>query len=127
MQNTFVRNSAAILAIALGLLPAFAADPTPIHRGYYTSPAIRGDNIVFTSEGDLWEVAVNGGVARRLTTNPGTESNAVLSADGKTVCVQRGVRGAHRGLHHAGRGRIAAAPYLGRRFHSGRNSPPTDG
>ena len=57
----------------------------PIHRGYYTSPAIRGESIVFTSEGDLWIVGVNGGAARRLTSNQGTETSAVLSADGKTV------------------------------------------
>jgi len=90
MQNSFRRTSFTVLTFTMGLLawwalPAGAADPTPIHRGYYTSPAIRGDNIVFTSEGDLWEVGVSGGVARRLTTNPGTESHAVLSADGNTV------------------------------------------
>jgi len=85
MRNPFVRILMMILAITLELLPARAADTTPTHRGYYTSPAIRGNNIVFTSEGDLWEVEVNGGVARRLTTNPGTETHAVLAADGKSV------------------------------------------
>ena len=85
MQIPLVRNSAIVLAIMIGLLAARAADPTPVHRGYYTSPTVRGDNIVFTSEGDLWQVSASGGVARRLTTNPGTESHAILSADGKTV------------------------------------------
>lgn len=84
------RYSPQLLAIVLGLsalqgVPARAADSTPIHRGYYTSPALRGDNIVFTSEGDLWIVAATGGVARRLTSNPGTETYSVLSPDGKTV------------------------------------------
>ena len=91
MKNPFVnRNSARILPVIIALFAgstsfAFAVDATPIHRGYYSDPAVRGGNIVFTSEGDLWIVGVNGGVARRLTSNPGTESHAFLSADGKTV------------------------------------------
>ena len=66
---------------------------TPMHRGYYTYPAIRGESIVFTSEGDLWVVDVNGGVARRLTSNPGTEWAAVLSANGKTVAFSANFEG----------------------------------
>src|SRR6202041_841515 len=49
--------------------------------------------IVFTSEGDLWLVDLNGGVARRLTSNPGTESHAVISADGKTVAFSANFEG----------------------------------
>ncbi len=48
-------------------------------------PAIHGDTIVFTSEGDLWEVGAAGGVARRLTTHLGEETNAAFSPDGKTI------------------------------------------
>src|SRR5579859_4500548 len=55
------------------------------NRGYYRFPAIHGDTIVFTSEGDLWEVGVEGGVARRLTTHPGEETSAAFSPDGKTI------------------------------------------
>lgn len=54
-------------------------------RGYYRDPAVHGDTIVFTSEGDLWTVSLNGGVAQRLTTAPGTESMSSISPDGKTV------------------------------------------
>ncbi len=39
--------------------------------GYYRYPAIHGQTIVFTSEGDLWAVGIGGGVARRLTSSPG--------------------------------------------------------
>lgn len=91
MQNSFVRREFATLLPAVVFMFAWsasvvaAAGSDPIHRGYYTSPAVRGDNIVFASEGDLWVVSVKGGVARRLTSNPGTESHAVLSADGNTV------------------------------------------
>jgi tricorn protease len=54
-------------------------------RGYYSSPTLHGDTIVFTSEGDLWTVALNGGAARRLTTGLGIENEARISPDGKTV------------------------------------------
>ena len=52
--------------------------------GYYRSPAIRGDVIVFVAEGDLWQVARTGGVATRLTSHLGNESHPAISAD-KTV------------------------------------------
>jgi tricorn protease len=51
-------------------------------RGYYRSPVIHGDTIVFTAEGDLWRVPTRGGVAQRLTSHPGMESHAAISPDG---------------------------------------------
>jgi tricorn protease len=51
--------SAAILAVTL------CAWPQPSNRGYYRFPAISGQTIVFTSEGDLWEVGIEGGTAHR--------------------------------------------------------------
>jgi len=54
-------------------------------RGYYSSPSLHGGTIVFTSEGDLWTVSVDGGAARRLTTGLGVEDEARISPDGKTV------------------------------------------
>jgi tricorn protease len=63
----------------------FAADTPSLHRGYYSTPAVHGNTIVFTTEGDLWTVDIAGGSAHRLTSNPGRETNATISADGKTV------------------------------------------
>ena len=54
-------------------------------KGYYRFPAIHGDTIVFTAEGDLWRAPVSGGIAQRLTTHPGTESHAAISPDGTMV------------------------------------------
>ncbi|HEY3839768.1 MAG TPA: hypothetical protein VGL72_24520, partial [Bryobacteraceae bacterium] len=71
------------LVLALFLLaPALSQTP---NRGYYRFPAIHGQTIVFTSEGDLWEVPVTGGMARRLTSHPGDETHAAFSPDGKTI------------------------------------------
>ncbi len=53
--------------------------------GYYRHPAIHGSTILFTSEGDLWEVGVEGGAARRMTTGSGTELFSAISPDGTTV------------------------------------------
>src|SRR5262249_1136948 len=54
-------------------------------RGYYRFPSIHQDTIVFTSEGDLWTVGLQGGIARRLTTHPSEEFGAHFSPDGKTL------------------------------------------
>lgn len=62
-------------------LPASAQSP----QGYYRSPAIHHDTVVFTAEGDLWTVPVGGGQARRLTSHAGEEYRAAISPDGRTV------------------------------------------
>jgi tricorn protease len=61
--------------------------------GYYRYPAIHGDTILFTAEGDLWEVGIAGGAARRLTSCAGSEVFAAISADGKTVAFSASYEG----------------------------------
>ena len=70
------------LIVVACLLVAAAALAGP--TGYYRYPAVHGDTLVFTAEGDLWKVAVSGGVAQRLTTHPATEAEAAIS-DRKSV------------------------------------------
>ena len=48
-------------------------------------PAIRNHQIVFTSAGDLYTVPATGGVARKLTNDPGFEMFARFSPDGKWI------------------------------------------
>jgi tricorn protease len=72
-----------IITLLLGLLVAPAAAETPL--GYYRTPAIHGETIVFAAEGDLWKVGATGGVATRLTSHPGTESTPAISPDGGTL------------------------------------------
>jgi tricorn protease len=77
-----------ILTFAVGIIFAAslgAGDKGSARPGYYRYPAIHGDTIIFTAEGDLWSVSAKGGAARRLTSNPGKETDAVISPDGQTV------------------------------------------
>lgn len=69
-----------LLGLVLAL-PTLAESP----QGYYRYPALHGDTLVFTAEGDLWKVSAKGGVAQRLTTHPGMEAFAAISPDGQTV------------------------------------------
>ncbi|HTP12646.1 MAG TPA: S41 family peptidase [Bacteroidota bacterium] len=65
------------------LFPALLTADSP--QGYYRFPALSSDKIFFTAEGDLWKVDLSGGLAQRLTTHPGSETNASVSPDGRLV------------------------------------------
>ena len=63
---------------------AHAQTPTGT-PGFYRSPTISGETIVFAAEGDLWTVPVTGGLARRLTSHAAEESSPAISPDGRTL------------------------------------------
>lgn len=84
---------ALISSLFFPIAAAHAVDAPPLHRGYYSSPAFHGDTIVFTAEGDLWSVDIHGGAARRLTSGAGTESQATIAPDGKTVAFRSNYEG----------------------------------
>lgn len=73
------------LVFVLSLILVSVASFASLRQGYYRFPAIHGDKILFTAEGDLWVVSTNGGAATRITTNQGTESHAAISPDGSEV------------------------------------------
>src|ERR1700760_259928 len=54
-------------------------------KGYYRTPALHGNTVVFTAEGDLWKYDTGTGQSTRLTTNTGVEQNPAISPDGKKV------------------------------------------
>ncbi len=61
-----------------------------MQQGYYSKPTLWRDRVVFVSEDDLWVVPATGGVARRLTANPGRTSDPWFSPDGAWLaCTSR--------------------------------------
>lgn len=54
-------------------------------HGYYRQPTVFEDRVVFVSEDDLWEVPLDGGVARRLTSGKGAASHPFFSPDGSQI------------------------------------------
>ena len=77
--------AAFIIAASCAASAAQAAGEAAGRSGYYRYPSLHGDTVVFTSEGDLWSVGMQGGAARRLTSDPGIESMAHISPDGQSV------------------------------------------
>jgi tricorn protease len=68
----------------LPLVVAFAGSACA-EQDFLTKPDIHGDWVVFTAEGDLWLGSISQHAARRITSDPGTETNARFSPDGKTI------------------------------------------
>ncbi|MCL1048744.1 S41 family peptidase [Shewanella abyssi] len=82
-----LRHSLACCMLALGIIstaPTFASDSTD-KAGYFRSPALNQQTLVFTAEGDLWIKDLAESKARRLTSLPAEELGATISPDGKSV------------------------------------------
>ncbi len=62
-----------------------AGSDTSATLGYYRFPALHDTTIVFTAEGDLWKIGIEGGVARRMTSHLGQEIHPAISPDGATI------------------------------------------
>ena len=73
----------ALVACLLFASTAPAQPQTPTEARLLRFPAIHGDTVVFTYAGDLYTVAADGGIARRLTSHDGFEMFARFSPDGK--------------------------------------------
>ena len=71
------------IACALLLLAPFAGAQTG--HLLLRRPALSRTQIVFTYADDLWSVPRDGGEAKRLTTAPGVETDAVFSPDGTQI------------------------------------------
>ena len=66
-------------------IPGLASAQTDAGTRLLRYPDVAGDNLVFSYAGDLWAASVNGGMARRLTSDPGLEVFPKFSPDGKWI------------------------------------------
>ena len=78
-----ITRVASISIFALLALTALANNEYKEQQGYYRYPSLHKNQLVFTAEGDLWRVERRGGLATRLTSNPGQETHAAISPDGQ--------------------------------------------
>ncbi len=116
-------SSTLALRAALLAVTTVAAAQQPGHIGYYRDPAVHGDTVVFTAEGDLWTVPLAGGPARRLTSAHRNRTGRHHLARRHHRRLLRPLRGPLRGLHHPHRRRPPPAPHLGWRRPSRRLGP----
>jgi tricorn protease len=93
-MNQILRGLTKAILPVFFLLSAHAAPDTSTNSGYYRYPAIHGETLVFTAEGDLWRVGINGGAAERLTSHLGEESSAAFSPDGQWLAFSAQYEGA---------------------------------
>jgi len=75
-----LRSVLIIILLLISGLTTFAQQ-----KGYYRYPAIHGNDIIFTAEGDLWRFNLITNAAVRLTTSHGVESHASISHDGQFI------------------------------------------
>lgn len=80
-----------ITALAASLLTSTTLSAT---EGYYRSPTLNDDTLVFAAEGDLWKANIAGGNAQRLTTHPEVETDPKLSPDGRWIAFNANYDGA---------------------------------
>jgi len=73
-----------VLMSAMLLLGGAAVAAGPA-ASFQFRPDIHGDQIVFTSEGDLWLGSIETGSAQRLTSHAGSEGPARFSPDGRQL------------------------------------------
>ena len=89
MKSNFSKIIGHILCLIIGLNQVTAQG----FEGYYQYPDIYQNTIVFTAEGDIWKVSVEGGLAQRLTTHAEEERFPVISPDGKTIAYSASYEG----------------------------------
>src|SRR5579872_3053346 len=78
------RTGACGVLMLLGAVAANAQAQSSDHT-LMRYPTLHGDTIVFVAHDNLWSVPRSGGVASRLTTDPGHDALPRFSPDGKWI------------------------------------------
>jgi tricorn protease len=81
VQNCIMRTSLLLFLSSI----VFVCTTEAQQKGYYRTPALSKNTVVFTAEGDLWKYDLTSGIAARLTTHDGMESDPLISPDGQQL------------------------------------------
>ncbi len=81
MKSNFIKQTGWIFCLLIGWGQVAGQG----FEGYYQHPDLHQNTIVFVAEGDIWKVAIEGGLAQRLTTHTEEERFPAISPDGKTI------------------------------------------
>jgi len=86
-SKSIVSQRSAMTEVTAGSLlpPATATRSTTRELAYLDMPTVSATTLVFSCEGDLWSVPIDGGIAHRITRHPGEEGPAHISPDGNTI------------------------------------------
>ncbi|MGI5310552.1 S41 family peptidase [Rheinheimera sp. WS51] len=87
MKLRYSLLSSALLACLMGT--------TQASEGYYRSPTLHNNQIIFTAEGDLWQASTDKADARRVTSHLAEETQSIISPDGKQVAFVANYEGAN--------------------------------
>lgn len=87
MKLRYSLLSSALLACLMGT--------TQAAEGYYRSPTLHNQQIIFTAEGDLWQASTENADARRITSHLAEETQAIISPDGKYLAFVANYEGAN--------------------------------
>jgi len=90
VQNCIMRIPLLLFLSSVVFVPTQAQQ-----KGYYRTPAIYKNTVVFTAEGDLWKYDLTSGIAARLTTHEGMESDPLFSPDGQQLIFTGEYEGVH--------------------------------
>lgn len=61
------------------------------NEGYYYYPDIKGDRIIFSSQGTIWMVDADGGTAKSITSSKSGNAYGILSPDGQYIAYRMSV------------------------------------
>ena len=79
----------AVQTLTLPLCLALAASAAAGEARFMRQPDVRGERIVFSWEGDIYQTGLQGGTALRLTSHPADELAPKLSPDGQWIAYTR--------------------------------------
>ena len=84
-MNRFFKFYIVFLITILSMRIFYAQADEPIKMARFPAPSPDGKSLIFSYQGDLWRVSIDGGQAVRLTVHQADDSHPVWSPDGNEI------------------------------------------